>query len=127
MKSNPKYYRNLEKNLHNKLQELLKDSYDNPVVQAKNTWSVTSEMILVILGPEVHKKWFSNMKPLVLKNKNLIIQTESQFAAGWVSTHYQELIDSLIKTQDSKLSCFFIGPKNWSSKKDISTYTSFYS
>ncbi len=122
MRNNSKdtYYKSLEKNLHTKLQDLLKESFDNPVIKARNTWSITSEMIQVILGQEVHTKWFANIKPLVLKNKNLIVQTESQFAAQWINTHYQELVNSLIKAQDKNLTCFFIGPKNWSNKNQES-------
>ena len=119
--NNPKAYtRTVKKNLHSKLQDLLKESFDNPVIQARNTWSVTNEMIEVILGPEVHTKWFKAIKPIVLKNKNLIVQTESQFAAQWINTHYQELVNSLIKAQDPGLTCFFIGPKNWSNKEPLS-------
>jgi hypothetical protein len=118
MKSNTTraYSKNLKKNLHSKLQDLLKDSYDNPVIKARNTWSVTSEMVLAMLGTEVHTQWFANIKPIVLKNKNLIVQTESQFAAQWINTHYQELVNSIITAQDAKLTCFFIGPANWSNK-----------
>jgi len=115
MKENHKqrYYQSLQKSINSKLQEILKDSYDNPVIKARNTWQITSEMLQVILGPEVFEKWFKNIKPIVLKNKNLIVQTDSVFAAQWINTHYQELIDSIAKAQDKNLTCFFIGPKNW--------------
>ena len=114
----PTYNKTLKKSIETKLQALLKDSYDNPVIKARNTWSVASEMIEVILGPEVHKKWFKEIKPIVLKNKNLIVETETLLAAQWINTHYGELVNSLIKAQDPKLTCFFIGPKNWSNKKE---------
>lgn len=115
MKENHKqrYYQSLQKSINSKLQDILKESYDNPVVKARNTWQITSEMIQVILGPEVFEKWFKNIKPIVLKNKNLIVQTDSVFAAQWINTHYQELIDSIAKAQDKNLTCFFIGPKTW--------------
>jgi hypothetical protein len=113
------YNKALKKNIQSKLESLLKDSYDNPVIKARNTWSVTSEMIEVILGPEVYVKWFKEINPIVLKNKNLIVETETQLAAQWINTHYGELVNSLIKAQDPKLTCFFIGPKNWSKKKPI--------
>lgn len=115
MKDNHKarYYQSLQKSINSKLQEILKDSVDNPVIKARNSWQITSEMLHVILGPEVHEKWFKNVKPLILKNKNLVVQTETTFAAQWINTYYQDLIDSIMQAQDKKLSCFFIGPKTW--------------
>lgn len=111
-----KYYQSLQKSINSKLKEILKDSYDNPVIKARNTWQVTSEMIHIILGEEIHGQWFKKIKPIVMKDKNLIVQTESLFAAQWINTHYRELIDGLMKAQDKNLTCFFIGPKNWSNK-----------
>lgn len=111
-----KYYQSLQKNINSKLKEILKDSYDNPVIKARNTWHITSEMISIVLGKEIHAQWFKNIKPIVMKDNNLVVQTDSLFAAQWINTHYSELIDGLMKAQDKNLSCFFIGPKNWSNK-----------
>lgn len=106
-----KYYQTLQKSISQKLREVLQDSYDNPVVKARNTWNITSEMLLAILGQQIHSQWFKNVHPLVLKNNILILQTDSNFAAQWINTHYQELVEGLLKTQDHNLSCFFIAPK----------------
>lgn len=102
----------LKRNIHHRLKELLNEEKDNPVLKARQTWSVVSEQLRFVLGEEVHKQWFQNSAPLVLNNKILIIQTESVFAAQWITTHYQELVETLLKAQDRNLSCFFISPKN---------------
>lgn len=112
LKRKEKYLQSLQKNIASKLKEVLQDSYDNPVVKARNSWNIASEMLLAILGPEVHEQWFKQVRPLVLKNNILILQTHSNFAAQWINTHYQELVESLLKTQDPNLSCFFIAPRN---------------
>jgi hypothetical protein len=112
LKQKDKYLQALQKNIADKLKEVLNESFDNPVVKARNTWSITSEMLLTILGKEIHAQWFRNVNPLVLKNNILILQTDSNFAAQWINTQYQELVEGLLKTQDPNLSCFFIAPKN---------------
>jgi len=114
-----KYYQSLQKSINSKLKEILKESYDNPVIKARNTWQITTEMIHIILGEEIHNQWFKNIKPIVMKDRNLIVQTETLFAAQWINTHYQELIDGIMQAQDKNLSCFFIGPKNWSNKPSV--------
>lgn len=111
-KQKDKYLLNLQKNISAKLKEVLQDSFDNPVVKARNSWYVASEMLSLILGKEVHDQWFKPVRPLVMKNNILILQTHSNFAAQWINTHYQELVESLLITQDPNLSCFFIAPRN---------------
>lgn len=112
LKQKDRYLQALQKNIAEKLKEVLQDSFDNPVVKARNSWNITSDMLLTILGKEIHAQWFQQVNPLVLKNNILILQTHSNFAAQWINTHYQELVESLLKTQDPNLSCFFIAPKN---------------
>ena len=112
LKHKDKYLHTLQKNISTKLKEVLQVSYDNPVVKARNSWNITSEMLLTLLGPEIHEQWFKRVHPLVLKNNILILQTESNFAAQWINTQYQELVESLLKVQDANLSCFFIAPRN---------------
>lgn len=102
----------LRRSIHHRLKEILNTEKDNPVLKARQAWGIVSEQIHFILGDEVHKQWFAGSKPLVLKNKILIIQTESTFAAQWITTHYQELVETLLKAQDRNLSCFFIAPKD---------------
>lgn len=101
----------LKRSIHHRLKEILNTEKDNPVLKARQSWEIVSEQLRFILGPEVHKQWFQNSTPLVLNNKILIIQTDSVFAAQWITTHYQELVETLLKAQDRNLSCFFISPK----------------
>ncbi len=98
-------------NLHKKLRSTFKKTIDNPVVKAQLSWEVLSDQLNDILGEAVHKQWFSNIQPLVLKNNILLLQTDTQFAAQWINTHYQQLVDTLITIQDTKYTCFFIAPK----------------
>lgn len=101
----------LKRSIHHRLKELLNSEKDNPVLKARQTWEIVSEQLRFILGEEVHKQWFESSRPLVLNNKILIIQTETMFGAQWITTHYQELVETLLKSQDRNLSCFFIAPK----------------
>lgn len=101
----------LKRKIQKKLENAFSKTIDNPVVKAHHAWNIISEQMLFVLGPEVHKQWFSPIKPILLKNNNLILQTESVFAAQWINTHYQELADLLVLTQDKKWTCFFIAPK----------------
>lgn len=98
-----------------KIQKKLKNTFtktiDNPVIKAHDAWSYLSDQLLDILGHEVHTQWFKNVQPLVLKSNVLLLQSETQFSAQWINTHYQKLADALIMTQDKKLTCFFISPK----------------
>jgi len=104
--------------LHKKLKSTFHKTIDNPVIKAKESWDIISEQLLYILGPEVHTQWFKPVTPLVFKNNILILQTETNFAAQWINTHYQQLVEALILTQDKKMSCFFISPA-----KSISSYS----
>lgn len=101
----------LKRSIHHRLKEILNSEKDNPMLKAKQAWEIVSEQLNFILGEEVHRQWFQNTTPIVLKNKILILQTESIFAAQWITTHYQELVESLLKSQDRNFSCFFIAPK----------------
>lgn len=102
--------RQLKRSLNQKLKDILNNSKDNPVLKAKTSWAILSEQLLFILGNDVHRQWFQEVQPIVLKDKSLILQTQTQFAAQWINTHYQELVETLIHAQDPNLSCFFIGP-----------------
>jgi hypothetical protein len=102
----------LKSNLHNKFKKIFdRPDETNPVVQASKTWMILSEQLGDILGPEIHGQWFSPVQPIVELNDILVLQTESKFAAYWISTHYQKLIEALLQTQNKKLNCFIIPPK----------------
>lgn len=100
----------LKKQIHNSLQVTFKKTIDNPVVKADEAWKILSEQLSCILGTTVHNQWFKPVKPLVLNNNILLLQTKDQFSERWINTHYQELAETLLTTQNKKLSCFFMAP-----------------
>jgi len=106
------YLNTLKSNINSKFKKVLSSSFDNPMLKGSHSWEIVSDQLLDLLGDAVHTKWFKNVQPLVLRNKILILQTESNFAAQWINTHYQVLAEGLLKIQDKDLSCFFIAPKN---------------
>lgn len=104
--------------LQNKLKKTFKQSIDNPVLKAQITWEILSEQLQAVLGDEIHTQWFKNIRPIVLKDNILILQTQTHFAAQWISTHYHQLADTLLLTQDKNYSCFFIAPKKLDNMSD---------
>lgn len=80
----------------------------HPVVKASYIWSVISEQLGDILGPEVHHQWFKQVKPLVISHNVLILEVPNHFSAQWIHTHYHELVDVLLSVMDKRLSSFFL-------------------
>lgn len=80
----------------------------HPVVKASYVWSILSEQLSDILGPEVHHQWFKQVKPLVISHNVLILEVPNHFSAQWIHTHYHELVDVLLSVMDKKLTSFFI-------------------
>jgi len=80
----------------------------HPVVKASYTWSIISDQLCDVLGPEVHHQWFRQVKPVVISDNVLILEVPNHFSAQWIHTHYHELTDVLLSVIDSKLSSFFI-------------------
>jgi chromosomal replication initiation ATPase DnaA len=80
----------------------------HPVVKASYLWSILSEQLCDILGPEIHHQWFKNVKPLVISDNVLILEVPNHFSAQWIHTHYHELVDILLGVMDKKLSSFFL-------------------
>jgi len=80
----------------------------HPVVKASYTWSILSEQLCDVLGPEIHHQWFKSAKPLVISHNVLIIEVPNHFSAQWIHTHYHELVDVLISAIDQKLTTFFV-------------------
>lgn len=101
----------LRLNLHNKLKTTFETTIDNPVIKAQLSWDLLSDQLEAILGQTVHRQWFDDIQPLVLKNNILLLQTKNKFASHWINTHYQQLVDALITIQDPRYTCFFISPK----------------
>ena len=80
----------------------------HPVVKASYIWSVISDQLFDVLGPEVHHQWFKQVKPLVISHNVLILEVPNHFSAQWIHSHYHELVDVLLSVMDKKLSSFFI-------------------
>lgn len=80
----------------------------HPVVKASYIWSILSEQLCDVLGPEIHHQWFKQVKPLVISHNVLLLEVPNHFSAQWIHTHYHELVDVLLSVMDKKLSSFFI-------------------
>lgn len=80
----------------------------HPVVKASYIWSVLSDQLCDVLGPEIHHRWFKQVKPTVISDNVLILEVPNHFSAQWIHTHYHELIDILLSAMDKKLSSFFV-------------------
>lgn len=80
----------------------------HPVVKASYIWSILSEQLCDILGPEIHHQWFKNIKPLIISHNVLLLEVPNHFSAQWIHTHYHELVDVLLSVVDKRLSSFFI-------------------
>lgn len=80
----------------------------HPVVKASYIWSILSEQLSDVLGPEVHHQWFKQVKPVVISHNVLLLEVPNHFSAQWIHTHYHELVDVLLSVMDKKLSSFFI-------------------
>ena len=93
----------------------------HPVVKASYIWSVLSEQLEDILGPEVHHQWFKPVKPLVISHNVLILEVPNHFSSQWIHTHYHELVDVLLSVMDKRLSSFFLSQseRNQASKMTI--------
>lgn len=80
----------------------------HPVVKASYIWSILSDQLCDILGPEIHHQWFKNIKPLIISHNVLLLEVPNHFSAQWIHTHYHELVDVLLSVIDKRLSSFFI-------------------
>lgn len=80
----------------------------HPVVKASYVWSILSEQLFDVLGPEVHHQWFKSVKPLMVSHNVLILEVPNHFSAQWIHSHYHELVDVLLSVMDKKLSSFFV-------------------
>lgn len=80
----------------------------HPVVKASYLWSVLSDQLCDVLGPEIHHQWFKQAKPVVISHNVLILEVPNHFSAQWIHTHYHELVDVLLSVMDMRLSSFFV-------------------
>lgn len=102
----------LQNHLHVKIKKILHSSFENPMVKASHVWAIASEQLEAIIGPEIFSQWFSDIRPIVIADKVLLLQARNAFAAHWLTNHYQQLVDLLLQAQDKNLSSFFISPKD---------------
>lgn len=87
---------------------LKENNLAHPVVRASYIWSIVSEQLSDILGPEVHHQWFKEVRPTVISHNILLLEVPNHFYAQWIHTHYHELVDVLLSVLDKKISSFFI-------------------
>lgn len=104
-------YTSLKKKIHSRLESLFNTQVSNPVIKATQEWKNVDELLKPFLGDQIYNQWFKEIKPLFLKNDILVLQTKDKISASWINTHYQELVENILKIQNKNLSCFFIAPK----------------
>ncbi len=75
-------------------------------------WLTVSEQLLEVLGPEVHHQWFKNVRPVVLTDGTLVLETPTHLAAQWIHCHYQELVDVLLSVHDRQVSALFMSQRD---------------
>ncbi len=92
----------------------------HPMLKAMSIWKVVSEQIYDLLGEEIHTKWFSQLRPVIISDKVLIIEAPNYFASQWLNMHYQELINALLSVFDKKLSCFILSQSDKSHRTNVS-------
>ena len=90
--------------------EALRDAC--PVVKASYLWAVVSEQLHEVLGPEVHHQWFKNVRPVVVTDGTLVLETPTHLASQWIHCHYQELVDVLLSVHDRQASALFISKRD---------------
>jgi hypothetical protein len=83
-----------------------------PVVKASYLWTVVSDQLKEILGPEVHYQWFKNVRPVVLTDGTLVLETPTHLTAQWIHCHYQELVDVLLSVHDRQVSALFMARRD---------------
>ncbi|MFP5457161.1 MAG: DnaA N-terminal domain-containing protein [Bacteriovoracia bacterium] len=83
-----------------------------PVVKASYLWLTVSDQLLEVLGPEVHHQWFRNVRPVVLTDGTLVLETPTHLAAQWIHCHYQELVDVLLSVHDRQASALFMSQRD---------------
>lgn len=90
-----------------------------PVVKASYLWAVVSDQLCEVLGPEVHYQWFKNVRPVVLTDGTLVLETPTHLAAQWIHCHYQELVDVLLSVHDRQASALFMAKRDRSTTPQI--------
>ena len=105
----------LQRRLNVNLKTLLNSNTVNPMVRAQSVWAIVSEQLNDVLGEEIHRQWFLDMKPRVVIEKHLILETSSNKSARWIKRNYLDLINALISSHECGLKVFLVAPED----KDI--------
>lgn len=116
--------------LKSKLRNKIKNALSNetklatPMIRASYAWSIISEQLKDVLGSEIHSQWFSKVKPVVITDNVLLLETKDKFSSQWINANYQELVDLLVGLQDKTLSSFFFAPSLKKMKTSLKSSTS---
>src|SRR6056297_1161784 len=77
--------------------------------ELEHIWNQTLNEVKEKLSNPSFKTWFSNTKPVDLKDDNiLMIEVPNDFIKDWIETRYNELITDIIQNlTDTNLKCRF--------------------
>src|SRR6056297_3981460 len=77
--------------------------------ELEHIWNQTLHEIKDKLSNPSFKTWFSNTKPVDLKDDNiLMIEVPNDFIKDWIETRYNQLITDVIQNlTDTNLKCRF--------------------
>jgi hypothetical protein len=92
-----------------------------PVVKASYFWMIVSDQLKEIIGPEVHYQWFQRVKPVVIVENTLLLETPTHLNAQWIHCHYQDLIDTLLSVHDRSISALFMSQKDRMGQSHLNT------
>jgi hypothetical protein len=88
-----------------------------PVVRASYLWLTVSDQLKEIIGPEIHYQWFKDLRPVVIAENTLLIETPTHLSAQWIHCYYQELIDTLLSVHDRSISALFMSREDRRGKR----------
>src|SRR6056297_2286590 len=77
--------------------------------ELEHIWNQTLNEIKDKLSNPSFKTWFSNTKPIDLKDDNiLMIKVPNDFIKDWIETRYNELITEILQNiTETKIKCKF--------------------
>lgn len=103
---------NMRRRLSVNLNTLLHSSAVNPMVRSHSVWALMSEQIYDVLGSEIHHQWFKSIKPMIISENHLILETPNSKSSRWIKKNYLHLMQTLIKAQDSNLKISLVSPED---------------
>jgi hypothetical protein len=102
----------LRRRLNVNINTLLNTSAVNPMVRSHSVWALMSEQIYDVLGSEIHRQWFKSIKPMIISENHLILETPNNLSARWIKKNYLNLMQTLIRAQDSNLNISLVSPED---------------